>query len=80
MRKAGATAMWRSPAASADGTEVHASPAAWPAPLFSGVVEPPPELGPLVEAHRITVVCAPAGLRERRTELISRVDRQLGAV
>jgi hypothetical protein len=44
------------------------------------VVEPPPELGPLVEAHRIAVTCAPAELRNRRTELISRIDRQLGPV
>lgn len=52
--------------------------AAWVAPLFTGVVEPPPELGPLVEAHRIAVTCAPAELRARRAELISRIDAQLG--
>lgn len=52
--------------------------AAWMAPLFSGVVEPPPELGPLVEAHRVAMTCAPADLRARRDELISRMDRQLG--
>ncbi|ANW17102.1 hypothetical protein I3J09_02130 [Streptomyces clavuligerus] len=50
------------------------------APLFSGVVEPPPELGPLIEAHRIAQVCAPDGLRAHRAELISRLDRQLGPV
>ncbi|MFF9864245.1 hypothetical protein ACF1G0_02270 [Streptomyces sp. NPDC013953] len=60
------------------GTAAQAPTAAWMAPLFSGVVEPPPELGPLVEAHRITVTCAPDGLRARRTELIGRIDRQLG--
>ncbi|MFJ2554860.1 MULTISPECIES: hypothetical protein [unclassified Streptomyces] len=66
------------PAVLLEGTEASAPTAAWMAPLFSGVVEPPPELGPLVEAHRITVTCTPAELRERRTELISRIDRQLG--
>lgn len=68
------------PAALPGGTDAQAPTAAWIAPLFSGVVEPPPELGPLVEAHRIAVTCAPAELRDRRTELISRIDRQLGPV
>ncbi|MEU7048754.1 hypothetical protein J3S85_10245 [Streptomyces lavenduligriseus] len=68
------------PAVSAGGTEAQAPTAAWVAPLFSGVIEPPPELGPLVEAHRIAVTCAPAELRARRTELISRIDCQLGPV
>ncbi|MEV4948723.1 hypothetical protein [Streptomyces sp. NPDC053755] len=49
-------------------------------PLFSGVVEPPPELGPLIEAHRITLSCAPTELRARRDELIVRIDRQLAGV
>ncbi|MFF7394186.1 hypothetical protein ACFZAE_37815 [Streptomyces scabiei] len=68
------------PAASPGGVEAQAPTAAWMAPLFSGVVEPPPELGPLVEAHRIAVTCAPTELRARRTELISRIDCQLGPV
>ncbi|MEU1478272.1 hypothetical protein [Streptomyces sp. NPDC005760] len=68
-----------------DGRDLGAGPApapaaAWVAPLFSGVVEPPPELGPLVEAHRIAVTCAPTELRVCRTELISRIDCQLGPV
>ncbi|MEO3973815.1 hypothetical protein [Streptomyces sp. CAU 1734] len=57
--------------------DTHDSVGVWPAPLFSGVVEPPPELGPLIEAHRIAEVCAPHGLRSHRAELISRLDRQL---
>ncbi|MEU8822321.1 hypothetical protein [Streptomyces sp. NPDC048636] len=65
--------------ASPDDPEVQAPTAAWMAPLFTGVVEPPPELGPLVEAHRIAVTCAPAELRAHRAELISRIDRQLTA-
>lgn len=68
------------PAALPDGAQTQAPTAAWLAPLFSGVVEPAPELGPLVEAHRIALTCAPAGLRARRTELISRIDCQLGPV
>ncbi|MCQ4201182.1 hypothetical protein M4J06_005247 [Streptomyces coelicoflavus] len=68
------------PAASPGGVETQAPTAAWMAPLFSGVVEPPPELGPLVEAHRIAVTCTPTELRARRTELISRIDCQLGPV
>jgi hypothetical protein len=68
------------PAVSPGGAEAQAPTAAWVAPLFSGVVEPPPELGPLVEAHRIAVTFAPAELRARRTELISRIDCQLGRV
>ncbi|MFD5033129.1 hypothetical protein ACFWM0_22320 [Streptomyces sp. NPDC058405] len=67
-----------SPAALPGRTEAQVPTVAWMEPLFSGVVEPPPELGPLVEAHRITVTCAPAELRDRRTELISRIDRQFG--
>jgi hypothetical protein len=47
------------------------------APLFTGVAEPPPELGPLVEANRVAVTCAPADLRARRDELISRINSQL---
>ncbi|MFC9431874.1 hypothetical protein [Streptomyces sp. NPDC056987] len=66
------------PAVLLDGTEPPAPATAWMAPLFSGVVEPPPELGPLVEAHRITVTCTPSELRDRRTDLIDRIDRQLG--
>lgn len=66
------------PAAPPGGAAAQAATAAWVAPLFSGVVEPPPELGPLVEAHRIADTCAPAELRARRTELISRIDAQLG--
>ncbi|MEV7869031.1 hypothetical protein AB0P17_23715 [Streptomyces sp. NPDC088124] len=66
------------PAAPPGGAAAQAPTAAWVAPLFSGVVEPPPELGPLVEAHRIAATCAPAELRARRTELISRIDAQLG--
>ncbi|MFE3941177.1 hypothetical protein ACFXPV_04740 [Streptomyces sp. NPDC059118] len=66
------------PAAPPGGAEAQAPTAAWVAPLFSGVVEPPPELGPLVEAHRIAVTCAPIELRARRAELISRIDSQLG--
>ncbi|MFD4724939.1 hypothetical protein ACFWNW_07625 [Streptomyces seoulensis] len=65
------------PAVSAGGAQAQAPTAAWVAPLFSGVVEPPPELGPLVEAHRIAVTCDPAGLRTRRNDLISRIDCQL---
>ncbi|MFB7554568.1 hypothetical protein [Streptomyces brevispora] len=42
-----------------------------PALLWRG--RAPPELGPLVEAHRIAVTCALAELRVRRTELISRI-------
>lgn len=68
------------PAVPPGGTEAQAPTAAWVAPLFTGVVEPPPELGPLVEAHRIAVTCAPAELRARRAELISRIDGQLGPV
>jgi hypothetical protein len=68
------------PAASPDEPEAQTATAGWVAPLFSGVVEPPPEVGPLVEAQRIAVTCAPAELRARRTELISRIDRQLGPV
>ncbi|MFB6567196.1 hypothetical protein [Streptomyces noursei] len=49
------------------------------APLFAGVIEPSPELGPLIEAHRIAFTCAPTDLRTRRDDLISRVDRQLAA-
>ncbi|MDO0927239.1 hypothetical protein QQY24_18130 [Streptomyces sp. TG1A-8] len=66
------------PAVPPGGAEAQAPAAAWVAPLFTGVVEPPPELGPLVEAHRIAVTCAPAELRARRAELISRLDVQLG--
>ncbi|MFG2286782.1 hypothetical protein ACGFOU_12090 [Streptomyces sp. NPDC048595] len=65
------------PALPGDGP-AQAPTAAWMAPLFTGVVEPPPELGPLVEAHRIALTCAPAELRLRRAELIGRIDRQLG--
>ncbi|RZE02815.1 hypothetical protein C0Q64_11085 [Streptomyces albidoflavus] len=65
-------------AASTGGMEPQAPTSAWVAPLFSGVDEPPPELGPLVEAHRIAVTCAPAELRARRTELISRANCQIG--
>ncbi|MFF4604985.1 hypothetical protein ACFY12_19910 [Streptomyces sp. NPDC001339] len=64
------------PAALPGGEAAQTPMAAWPAPLFSGVVEPPPELGPLIEAHRISVTCAPAELRARRTELITQIDRQ----
>ncbi|WP_461005485.1 hypothetical protein [Streptomyces capparidis] len=49
----------------------------WMAPLFSGVVEPPPELGPLIEAHRVAATCAPGELRARRDQLITRIDQQL---
>ncbi|MFF8955081.1 hypothetical protein [Streptomyces sp. NPDC014894] len=61
-------------------TDAHGPVGVWPAPLFSGVVEPPPELGPLIEAHRIAEVCAPDELRAHRADLISRLDRQLGPV
>ncbi|MFJ1913460.1 hypothetical protein ACIOGX_16250 [Streptomyces sp. NPDC088147] len=67
------------PAALRSGAESQAPTAVWMAPLFADVVEPPPELGPLVEAHRIAVTCAPAELRSRRDELISRINLQLGA-
>ncbi|WP_158712375.1 hypothetical protein [Streptomyces sp. NRRL F-5135] len=60
--------------------EAQAPTVAWMEPLFSGVVEPPPELGPLVEAHRIALDYAPVVLRDRRMELISRIDRQLGPI
>ncbi|MEU1788263.1 hypothetical protein ABZ553_20795 [Streptomyces sparsogenes] len=66
------------PAELPGGTESPPPTAAWMAPLFSGVVEPPPELGPLVEAHRVALTCAPADLRALRDELVSRMDRQLG--
>ncbi|MFD4787046.1 hypothetical protein ACFWN1_08235 [Streptomyces sp. NPDC058459] len=65
------------PAVSAGGAEAQAPTAAWVAPLFTGVVEPPPELGPLVEAQRIAATCDPTELRTRRNDLISRIDRQL---
>ncbi|MFG2176410.1 hypothetical protein ACGFMO_34475 [Streptomyces niveus] len=66
------------PAAPPGGAAAQAPTADWMTPLFSGVVEPPPELGPLVEAHRVAVICAPAELRTRRTEVISLLDAQLG--
>lgn len=68
------------PAAPSGGAETQPPTTAWVAPLFTGVVEPPPELGPLVEAHRIAVTCAPTELRARRAELINRIDGQLGPV
>ncbi|GAA1014434.1 hypothetical protein ACFQWA_11910 [Streptomyces thermogriseus] len=57
--------------------EAEAQMAARVAPLFTGVAEPPPELGPLVDANRIAVTCAPTDLRTRRNELISRINSQL---
>ncbi|MCG0288723.1 DUF6338 family protein [Streptomyces sp. PSAA01] len=66
------------PAALPGGASAQPSAAPWMSPLFANVTEPPPELGPLVEAHRVSVACAPAELRARRAELISRMDRQLG--
>ncbi|MGW5441711.1 hypothetical protein [Streptomyces asiaticus] len=67
------------PAALPGGASAQPSAAPWMSPLFANVTEPPPELGPLVEAHRVSVACAPAELRARRAELISRMDRQLGS-
>ncbi|MEV3870686.1 hypothetical protein [Streptomyces sp. NPDC049906] len=67
------------PQALSTGSNAH-GPVGVPAPLFSGVVEPPPELGPLIEAHRIAEACSPQGLRAHRDELISRLDRHLGPV
>ncbi|WP_335937821.1 hypothetical protein [Streptomyces sp. PTD5-9] len=66
------------PAVLPSGTGSGAQAASWAAPLFNGVVEPSPELGPLIEAHRIAVVCAPTELRALRAELISRIDARLG--
>ncbi|MEE4590660.1 DUF6338 family protein [Streptomyces sp. DSM 41524] len=67
------------PAALPGGASAQPSAVPWMSPLFANVTEPPPELGPLVEAHRVSVACAPAELRARRAELISRMDRQLGS-
>lgn len=39
-----------------------------------------PELGPLVEAHRVAAVCDPTALRLRRDELIGLIDGQLDPV
>ncbi|MFE9002824.1 hypothetical protein ACFYOY_11870 [Streptomyces sp. NPDC007875] len=67
------------PAALPGGASAQPPTAPWMSPLFTNVPEPPPELGPLIEAHRVSIACAPAELRVRRAELISRMDRQLGS-
>ncbi|MGW7428744.1 hypothetical protein ACWGIN_04260 [Streptomyces sp. NPDC054861] len=68
------------PASLPAGASAEPSAAALTEPLFSGVVEPPPELGPLIEAHRITLDYSPQELRRQRDELIGRIDLQLAAV